>query len=280
MKNINIILLIAIIAIGIVSCEKKESKNSSIDEKQMRIANIAPEDFDYVGAEHNAGLDYIYNRLKNEVVFDESLTLGDFLAYIDDFSSDFFYLSDEIPAEFIELEGIQEMLDRCLYSSYKSNFVDSVISNEQLSTDQQELLEELMTGVDASSTLQEIHDLVTNINSDASTLIANEEELAVIYAATSVIMASCEYWYYNSNKWCNLYSTNAKEPWFSWGSVSKSDGAGAVGGAASGAMFGLMAGGIGALPGAGAGACAGAVCASVGDAAGQLINHWFFEEDK
>lgn len=67
----------------------------------------------------------------------------------------------------------------------------------------------------------------------------------------------------------------AAKGWFSWGSVGKSDIAGAIGGAIGGALVGSAAGGVGAGPGAAAGFVGGGIGTSATDAVLQVIDQIF-----
>lgn len=96
-----------------------------------------------------------------------------------------------------------------------------------------------------------------------------DDEKIVMNYAISVGIASCNYWYYNAKKWCQLFDMDSKG-WFSWGNLCRDDISGAIGGAAAAFFFG----GVGILAGAGAGALSVGLAGSAICAINQVWDHY------
>ena len=144
---------------------------------------------------------------------------------------------------------------------------------------QKELLYKINDLVNSKNSVDEVVEKLTYIK-DIDCLGLSSEERSIIYAATTIGIESVIYWNEHSYKWLStvgdvisLKSPKSSKGWFDWGSVGKSDIAGAVGGAIGGALVGAAVGGVGAIPGAAAGFVGGGIGTSATDAVYQCLEH-------
>ena len=282
MKKYKLILAIIVISFSnlFISCEK----NDPIENQN----EITPNEFNYVGVEHNQGLSYIYDELNTFVTTksEKSLSIDNLFDLVKTYANGFYLNSQATQALLSKSTEISEAQIEATLAYYKtqseqeidnSSFIDSCLTYGNISQAQKSLLFELLNGMDTAEDLDDIIALVDYINTEAANTFSDPVDLVIIYCATSVAKNSSEYWLLHLNDWVDMFDQNTtkEDSDWDWRSTAKSDVTGAVGGAVGGAIAGAAAGGVGALPGAGIGAVAGAVGGSAADAVGQLFEKIF-----
>lgn len=267
------ISLLLIGSIFFLSCQKEE-----VDNKKVFF------DYEQIGIEHNAGLNYIFEYLKNGDVNKDSKLKS---------SSDIFNLTKQATLSFAQISKITKGVDysklpltfqsfnrSTLKSAGTNELVASISSEIDLSSNQKlflNQLDEVMSNIKKGlqPTIEEIKKLELDIVNQCT-----NEEAELLLSSTSVARYSLEYWTDNYEKWLtelggiDIVGANTSQlksgdwDWFcdTLGNMGKSD----VVGAAIGAGAGALAGGVGAAPGAVAGAC----YSSAGRAIVALLDHW------
>ncbi len=259
------------------SCQKEEivSTNESFDYEQ-------------IGVEHNKGLAYIFEYLKDKGVGKKSNLKG---------ATDIFELTKKATLSFAQTSKITKDSDydklpltfkSFNYSTLKSagmNELVSSISSEielsQLQISYFNQLDQIMSNLEIGleSTIEKIKKIESDIISECAT-----EEAEILLSSTSVARHSLEYWSKNYEKWLielggvdvltlntsRLKSSNIESDWDWFCDTLKNMGKSDVVGGAIGAGVGALAGGVGAAPGAVAGAC----YSSAGRGIVALLDHW------
>lgn len=250
-----------------MSCEKED------ENKNLNSIELIPSQFEYVGVEHNKGLEYIYNELKKDI---SSTKTKDELFFNVEKHCNEFYAHSEVIKDYLQesknISSQQLKTVRANYENHKSHnsYLDSTIANSNLSEVTKSLLVELMAGIDAAVILDDINLITNEINNKAINLISDSTELIILFTTTNVLSYSCLYWSENLEEWEALFGNSNKSiAKFSWGELGKADAVGAVGGGVTGLICGAIFG-PGALVVGGVGALAGGVGASAGDAVSQL----------
>jgi len=269
--------LLTIIGSIIFGCQKESldiqpvSKNSQSEEIISTIRMI--------GTEHNAGLDAIYNHLlvTNESESLSKLKLEEILNITKEGAANFFesnknemIRNSDGKSFYNEKVNIAISNKEPLYNSKSSYHFLSKEDFDKLSDNQKEYLVEIENSINENDFELTIESL-KNIESKAILNLSADESIIII-TAVEVGINSFTYWHENLDKWNELLGNKSKAA-FSWGSVGKSDVAGAVGGAVGAAVVNV-------IPGAGqvgyVGAIAGgAIGNSAVDAVGQLLDSWF-----
>ena len=252
--------------------------------KKESVSTPKKIDYNLIGAEHNKGLDYVFNYVKENTAKDKSKfkTKADFLSLVEKGTQEFLENSDLLVNEKNIAIAIDEakkpftFYSSCINSGIKSTTLEKLWPDEvdNLLTDKQkEILSEmndiLNNNTDIQAIIEGLNKLEDKINSECST-----EEKDVLLSATSIAKYSFQYWHDNFDTWMNEFGkeynlTSGRK--FSWSEVGKNDVAYGVGGGVAGAIVGgSVSLGILTLPGWAAGAIGGAVGGSIGNAILQI----------
>ncbi len=261
-----------------MSCEKEESSNSDVDLKSQ---------FEESAKLHNEAMDYVLNSLNNK----QKVESNSLFQEVEKFSAEF--IQDNINSFNTFRNPTKTMVDECkkIHFFRKSGNLKSTYFHEDylhytidsydnyLTERQKELLYKINDLVNSKNSVDEVVEKLTYIK-DIDCLGLSSEERSIICAATTIGIESVIYWNEHSDKWLStvgdvisLKSPKSSKGWFDWGSVGKSDIAGAVGGAIGGALVGAAVGGVGAIPGAAAGFVGGGIGTSATDAVYQCLEH-------
>ncbi len=262
----------------LLSCQK--DKGSDNNKKTLSVS-----DFEIIGIQHNQGLSYVFNDLK-EVVDKNKTKLNSF--YKDSLDLTINKSVREFSKKIIEdgklLEHYYSSSDKytSLFIHYRNStnkgnafFLDSLINSFQISGKQREVLNEIFYLVENSKSKDTFNvgynSILKKIDSDFET----DNETAILYTALVISKYSFEYWYEYLDDWTVLLTGNNKG-WFSGSEVVKWDIAGGIGGGLVGAIAGGTASlGVLTVPGWIAGAVGGAIGTSATDAAYQILDHFF-----
>ncbi|MDR1341509.1 MAG: hypothetical protein LBK58_15880 [Prevotellaceae bacterium] len=259
-------------------------------------------DFEKIGFEHNRGLDYVFEHLKNNLESKDVRlksannifkSADDIFKLAEDASIDFVHKSDY--GKFVSKEKFSGIVNlTSMRPLLKSSEAGVAINPEELITltpnqayyidKYRNIIASVKEDFDITATIQKIKELETEINAKCSS-----EEVFPLLAATSVGRYSLQYWEENLHKWSSLFMpeekisasvprlksdsyevyTNQEEwDWFyaTLESMGESDGVGAL----IGGVMGSFVGGVGAVPGAISGAC----YASAGAGLKELLHRW------
>jgi hypothetical protein len=172
---------------------------------------LRPEQFDYVGQQHNAGLDEFYNIISN--TSNKNLSKEQVLHMLDD------YLKSKVKDSNLKRANesiINGLVDKVIsYDFYnKKNFLMSF----ELSSDLKERLTELYDIIANSKDLASLNSSIVKFNEHASNAKLTNEELSVLYGASSTAKYSAEYWSKNMGKWSTSLSESKQAKGF-WGSL-------------------------------------------------------------
>ena len=260
------------------SCDKKEVETTDQDAK-LRAADtrVVPEDLAYVGIEHNAQTDALYDAyVADGVTEDESKE------YARTFLIGQIDWTDPEIGELAE-ENINDYFDNPI-ASYSDDFYPGSLETD-LDSAIKGYLDDLhgimsIDGITVSDLNAQVTDLETTIYGDMS---LNNDELCVLFSATQTAKHSYEYWTNNGDKWMSLdggagfdgaaaVEDGAGEATASAvaGDIAKADVGGAVG-AAAGAWVVNVAPGAGQVAYGGA-ILGGAVGTSVGAGVVKLLD--------
>lgn len=262
-----------------VSCNKEEKQ---VDDYKH--------EFEQASLMHNEAMDIVLSNLKDtepasneQIIKTIKLSTKEYVENNQMFFYDLNVSQKLLNSETDRLIMFDNKKRKSKLFANSTDFLLNTINNfsDNLSLAQKELLLEIHNIFESESLPMNIISKL-NVIKDIKCLELPVEERPVIYAATTIGIQSVEYWHENLDEW--IYTiTNQKvgkdvykaKGWFDWGSLGKSDIAGAVGGAIGGAMAGAAAGGVGAVPGALIGGLSGGVGTSATDAALQVLNHYF-----
>lgn len=265
--------MIVFICLFLNSCEKKVDSDP-VD---------PPFDYEQIGIEHNEGLDFVFNYLKQKTSVNKSvLTSPDsFLSLAEQGTQSF--LSDN---ELLENDAGRSIAlgeskkpfviySNCLKNNLKSatlaglwpSGMDNSVTNNQkaILSEMDDILNNVFNTKDI---IDALIDLEEKIKTDCS-----EDEQHILLCATAIGRHSVKYWFDNLDKWTAEFSPHnkLKKAQFSWAQVGRNDVAYGVGGGISGAVIGgSVTLGVLAIPGWAAGAIGGAISGSVGNAILQL----------
>jgi hypothetical protein len=212
-------LFLALVGIGIVGCMKTNEANS-LDNKKKRISQ-----FKSIGIEHNKGLEYTFNYLKENGVSNKMS-----ISEIKELSKEgaLKFLSNKMSNN--ELILMNEFADNTfgnsnvkLSSVDLSNLIGGFnVSNELVSVFEE--LDEICNNNDVTENLS----LIENLEIKALDILNDDEEV-VFLGATSVAKATYYYWKQHHTEWLILINDLQKA---SASSIAKAD----LGGAVMGAM--------------------------------------------
>ena len=248
------------------------------------------ESFDYelIGIDHNKGLDYIFEYLKDEGVGAKTELKS---------ATDIFDLTKQATLSFAKTSTITNGVNYAklplTFQSFNQNTLKSAGINELSSSIQSEVeltplqisilneLDQTMSNlkIGLEPTIKKIKNIELDIKSQCT-----EAESELLLSCTSVARHSLEYWTSNFEKWMNelggttgiandvprLKSANAEDDWDWFYDTLVNMGKSDVVGAGIGAGVGALAGGVGAAPGAVAGAC----YSSAGRGIVSLLDRW------
>ncbi|MDR1339399.1 MAG: hypothetical protein LBK58_05030 [Prevotellaceae bacterium] len=301
------IILAGMISAGIFMQSCSSGSSEDIQQGYSNEEDLASDvkiGFEKIGFEHNRGLDYVFEHLKNNLESkDVKLksadnifkSAEDIFKLVEDASIDFVHKSDygkfvskEKFSEIVNITGMRPLL--------KSSKAGTAINPEELITltpkqvyyvdRYKNIMASVKKDFDITATIKKIKELETEINAKCSS-----DEIFPLLAATSVGRHSLQYWEENLYKWSalfmpeetqeiaafvprlksNSYEVNTTQEEWEWfyntlESMGESDGVGAL----FGGLIGSAAGGVGAVPGALSGAC----FASANAAMISLLHRW------
>ena len=258
-----IILSAFALSVVLFSCKKDKdfipNSNNNIEPLALIINQ-----YDYIGQQHNDGLDFVYNKLltlKNENL--KIYTKEE----IQELSNQYTILYYETIKSDNPFQGAHSLIN----NSYKDMHSQEKLYNENLnlSNELMQLLDDLDVIINNQSLTK--NQIVNSIKSleDNAINILNDNDQRIFFSASTVGRYTIDYWSNNINKWKELFNYET-ESW--WGNAGGADVAGAAGGAAGALVvnvvpvFGQVAYG-GAIVGA-------AVAGSVGSAVYSLWTYF------
>lgn len=272
MKRITVIFLVAVMAgMLLISCDRKEPV---IDDRSFN--------YELIGAEHNAGLEYVFNYLKNSKVQTISYSRRELLDLAEAGTRDFLEKSrmlntfdriiamDESEKPFVFYAGMTDHLKSATLDKLWPSEVDHILTKKQ-----KMILEEIDQILnDNSSNVQTVIEKLRQLD-DRIQQECSSGEKHVLLCATAIGRHSCQYWHDNLCKWEEVFEPESGlkgSKAFSWSAVGKNDVAYGVGGGIAGAITGgSVSLGILTVPGWAAGAIGGAISGSVGSAILQIL---------
>mgnify|MGYP006076124753 CR=1 FL=1 len=220
-KIIKSSILIAILGIALWSCKKTDNlpvnQNNKIEPSALNI-----NEFEYIGQQHNDGLDFVYDKLltlknddskvysKEEVIELTNQYTIEYYEYIKGDNS-FNEAHDIINDSYYNMQTLDQLYNR--YENLSSgltsalNNLDIIISNQNLG------LNEIVT---------KIKELELQANDNLSS-----SDKIVFFSASTIARYTMNYWNSNSNKWKELFNFET-ESWY-----GDAGGADVVGGAAA-----------------------------------------------
>jgi len=258
---------------------------TSCDKKQDVVKNNSFIDYELIGIEHNKGLDFVFEYVKQESQNKNVKNPLDFMLLVEKGTQEFIKTAQVFQNETNREIALNESKKPFLfYSSYtssnnlKTSTLDKLYPTDVehlLSLKQKEILNELNEILSNSSL--SIENIITELNNLEERIKSEckNEEIDILLSATSIGRHSFEYWEANLDKWISAfgssYNLNRTQA-IKWGDVGKNDVAYGVGGGLGGALVGgAVSFGILSLPGWVAGAIGGAVAGSVGNA---ILQAW------
>ncbi len=253
MKKIFSITILGLVILS--SCSKK-----SDELLQSNSTLITPKTMNFIGLEHNKGLDFIYQRLKNKSLKSQGEvgTLGtssvknlgieknDLIEFVQDATN--LYVDDNYPQDPTTSLAHQLISSVCtedfVSSSSSSLYNNQIVSG--LTYNETQFLDAL--NVIVSDNDNSLASIISRIESLESTAYSfSDQEKYVVFSASVVAKNSLTYWHDNYSNWQNLFPpsmsnnsilsiSNNKNNYqvlgdVSWKTVGKADIAGAVGGA-------------------------------------------------
>lgn len=273
-KIVKLILPMLVIGLIIYSC----SKENDISETQNTAI-----DYEKIGKEHNLGLEFIFNELKNKKIsinpkgnnFEKLLseTKKSSVSFLES-SNITNHINSENSANIFA--SYDKLINRNIQLNRKGVYTENDpiddMKNEveltRLQVKYFDKLNEIISNLDLDLGIELTLDKIKEIEKDII-LECNEDEQFLLLSSTSIARNSLEYWSTNLEKWVNelnkssvngksvhlkTFSKSSDWGWFTdtLKSMGKSDVVGGVMGGVIGAAAGA---GIGAVPGAVAGAC-------------------------
>jgi len=245
MKKFNISFFGAALLASIIfiSCNKETEKQPESNDLETYCKTI--------GAEHNRGLEYVYEQLKEEKLKSGNIEGSDVLELAKRHTIDFLemnqssFVKDYID---ISISGAHKsfILGENEYAFNSRTFENSSSDQlwpkeieDSLTAKQKELLTILNNDIndkslDLNSTLSIFDNVKERVKNECT-----QEEKPVLFAAIGIGVNSLTYWNNNFDKWMVLASTttnkaaNGCDSCFSWKQVGKADVAMGVGGAAT-----------------------------------------------
>lgn len=245
-------LAAALLFSGIVACDSSEDPVSA-------ASDLNP--YEYVGLEHNEGLDHALESIRQnggiEVSeigsFSEGVTMG--------------YISQREESGLLSQSVMYEIVrDEIARSSVQSN-ARTFSGGSGLNEAQQPFVDRLYAGLDDMADAEDYRAIVDQIVRDAGATLTEEDE-AVVLAAAAVAANSVEYWEDNFEEWADALQAESAPAqarqvpdWLK--RIGANDLGGAIGGAIAGAIGGPKGAGLGALGGGVGASVATGVCEAI-----------------
>lgn len=272
MKGVTAILLVVLLTgMFLISCDRKEPV---IDDRSFN--------YELIGAEHNAGLEYVFHYIKNRKGQKNNYDLRELLELAESGTRDFLEKSrllntfdriiamDESGKPFVFYTGKADHLKSATLDKLWTPEVDHTLTKKQ-----KMFLEEIDQILnDNSSNVQEIIEKLQQLDERIQQECSSVEK-HVVLCATAIGRHSCQYWHDNLDKWIKEIDPESGlkgSKTFIWSAVMKNDVACGVGGGIAGAITGgSVSPGILTVPGWAAGAIGGAISGSVANAILQIL---------
>lgn len=261
LQKFMLVFCLGVFVVGCSSDNLQSGKQSQMENHNLQTQRegITAADLEFVGIEHNAYLEVVYEGLANNDVSGEEGV--EFIKSL---------LRNEIQnsryTEECKALGIQLMeaeLELPLDNPYveKGNFYPSAKIAEYLSEEEKKYLDKLYVIVmEEESSLKERKEQIKILENQINSADFTDKQLITLYSATNVAKYSLTYWSANFSDWDILDGTETTTNNF-WGTIGAADVGGAVGAAATCWI-------VNAAPGAGQVAYGGAI---VGGAVGGSV---------
>jgi hypothetical protein len=235
MKKVIFGSLLALVAtIGVVSCEKEEVYKNQDSVESESISKK----FDFIGEEHNKGLDQIFNEVKKQKKLDKSFIRNE--KKLNDLAVNtlkkYYSKNESLVVNNYTEKLITDCFNKADLSHLKSS--EDEISLEdvysKLSEDCISILEELnLISLNNESDIDVLIDQIIILENNALDVLEDEKELQLFLASTSVAKSTLTYWSENLDKWIELFGENQAhdkaDPYYK--TIAKSDVRGAIVGA-------------------------------------------------
>lgn len=221
------------------------SCNGDFMEKENINKKLNPEEFKFIGKQHNNGLDFILLKLKSSEISRSKLKIlsknyrtsteqeimDEVEIYTNDFIGNYSSLNNDPTVDYA-YKIIEEVFDgRPLISPSGKLYVDEV--GAYLSNSEKMILDDLNIVLsDDDYDIISLNNRIESIELRVSSMNLTEKEQFIIYSSTSVAKYSLAYWKDNYMEWRNTLIdeelTSTRVNGFSWKSVGKNDVAGAA----------------------------------------------------
>ncbi len=242
MKFFKIMSIFFCASLLISSCTKN-------DEQQLNENSLSKVDVNFIGKEHNKGLDFVLNKIKedNKNSFSRR-SISDFTTLVEQYSKEY-ALENGLSQNDSELILFY---DNTINTSSKTSKEGNLMENNSFSLELQSLLDDLNSLSASDKDDWEINDYlnyISDLENQANNSDLSDEEKFIFFSGSSVAKNSLEYWDNNIAEWTELFEDtggdrmSARGFWdsFNWGAIGISDAAGAVGMAANLALNGTGA---------------------------------------
>ncbi len=264
------------ILIIISSCTKNN------DEQLLNENPLSKVDVNFIGKEHNKGLDYVLAKIKQDNKNFSRRSISEFSTLVEQYSKEY-AIKNGLTQEDSKLILFY---DNTIHISSRTSEEENLMVNSNFSPELQDLLDDLHSLSDSDKNDWEISDFlnyISDLENQANNLGLSDEEKFIFFSGTTVAKNSLEYWNNNIAEWAELFEDSkgnrmsAKSLWdeFNWGAIGISDAAGAVGMAArlvvSGSGAAMAATGPGGWVGIGLVVAAGAIGSSATAFAAQAM---------
>ena len=233
------ILTLFITSLIFISCS---NDNNEIDNMSENL--LSRVDLNKIGEEHNKGLDYVLNQIKNENK--KSFSRRN----INDFNS----LINEYSIKYAELKGLStEESQLITIHDINIQFSARLSENNEFSDELNSFLVQLESLSDSDKDDWKLSNYLTfliDLETQAQNSSLSDDEKFIFLSGTSVAKHSLEYWSENVDEWADLFENengnrtmSAQGFWdrFNWGAIGISDAGGAVSSAAGLALSGTGA---------------------------------------
>lgn len=228
------IMIVFFASIIISSCKKN-------DEYQLNENALSKVDVNFIGKEHNKGLDFILNKIKedNNNSFSRK-SISDFSRLVEQYSKDYAIENGLSQND----SKLILFYDNTINNSSRNSEQENLMENSSFSSELQSLLNDLNSLSDSDKDDWKITDYLTYISdleNQANNSGLSDEEKFIFFSGSSVAKNSLEYWNNNISEWAELFEDTegnrmtVRSFWdnFNWGAIGISDAAGAVGMAAN-----------------------------------------------
>jgi hypothetical protein len=205
---------------------------------------VSPQQFDYVGIEHNEGLDEFLNILNAN----KSKTILTSNKKVDLLKN---YLSSELSEARLDSESasvINSLHEKATSFTYLND--KNLFDNLEMSRNLRNYLKNLNSLIDNSRDLKSLKASIDSFCLEARSSELTNEELSILYGAASTAKFSADYWSNNMDKWeVHFDKTNTTQAKGFWSGVwdgikhvAGADAEGAVAGAVGAAAANLIIG--------------------------------------